>query len=156
MKATAKYLFDEDFSGDKPTITMVEHERRRADAESQAYRNGFAAAQAQAHADAEQRIAMALGRLADGLERVDRGLATIEARSQAKVDVPKLVPGVYTVTLELFYPTYKGGTAQKGEFKAISNELTYRVESAEKIVVVNPPPSSALRAAVGIGMGTRR
>jgi flagellar assembly protein FliH len=84
MKATAKYLFDEDFSGDKPTITMVEHERRRADAESQAYRTGFAAAQAQAHADAEQRIAMALGRLADGLERVDRGLATIEARLEAE------------------------------------------------------------------------
>ena len=34
MKATAKYLFDEDFAaGEKPTITMVEHERRRADAE---------------------------------------------------------------------------------------------------------------------------
>ena len=34
MKATAKYLFDEDFaSGEKPTITLIEHERRRADAE---------------------------------------------------------------------------------------------------------------------------
>ena len=34
MKATAKYLFDVDFAaGEKPTITMVEHERRRADAE---------------------------------------------------------------------------------------------------------------------------
>ena len=45
MKTTAKYLFDEDFSsGEKPTITLVEAERRRADAESQAYRNGFAAA----------------------------------------------------------------------------------------------------------------
>ena len=45
MKATAKYLFDEDFAaGEKaPTITLVEAERRRADAESQAYRNGFAA-----------------------------------------------------------------------------------------------------------------
>jgi flagellar assembly protein FliH len=81
MKATAKYLFDEDFaSGDRPTITMVEHERRRADAESQAYRNGFAAAQAQAHTDAEQRIAVALGRLADGLEQTDRSLAAIETR----------------------------------------------------------------------------
>ena len=49
MKATAKYLFDEDFAaGEKPTITLVEAERRRADAESQAYRNGFAAGQAQA------------------------------------------------------------------------------------------------------------
>ena len=32
MKAAAKYLFDESFaSGEKPTITMVEHERRRVD-----------------------------------------------------------------------------------------------------------------------------
>jgi flagellar assembly protein FliH len=47
MTTTAKYLFDEDFSGGaKPkTITLVEHERRRADAESVAYRNGFAAGQ---------------------------------------------------------------------------------------------------------------
>ena len=44
MKAAAKYLFDEDFaSGEKPTITMVEHERRRQDAESQAYRKGYTA-----------------------------------------------------------------------------------------------------------------
>ncbi len=82
-------------------------------------------------------------------------VATIEARSQTKVDVPKLVPGVYTVTLELFYPAYKGGAAQKGEFKAISNELTYRVESAEKIVVVNPPPV-AMQAALGMGIRARR
>ena len=34
MKTNAKYLFDEDFStGEKPTITLVEAERRRADAE---------------------------------------------------------------------------------------------------------------------------
>ena len=49
MTATAKYLFDEDFStGTKPTITPVEAERRRLDGESQAYRNGFAAGQTQA------------------------------------------------------------------------------------------------------------
>jgi hypothetical protein len=83
-------------------------------------------------------------------------VATIEARSQEKVEVPKAEPGVYTVTLELFYPAYKGGAAQKGEFKAISNVLTYRVESAEKIVVVNPPPSEALRAAVGMGLLARK
>ena len=34
MKAAAKYLFDEDFaSGEKPTITMVESQRRRVDAD---------------------------------------------------------------------------------------------------------------------------
>jgi hypothetical protein len=79
-------------------------------------------------------------------------VATIEARSRTAIDVPKLDPGDYRVTLEVFYPAYKGGTAQKGEFKAISNEVTYRVESAERIVEVHPPPSAALRAAVGMGI----
>jgi flagellar assembly protein FliH len=81
MKAAAKYLFDEDFAtGEKPTITMVEHERRRVDAESQAYRAGFAAAQAQALAEAEQRIAAALAVIGDTLERLSRGLHGVEAR----------------------------------------------------------------------------
>ncbi len=41
-EATAKYLFDEDFAaGEKPTITLVEPERRRADAELQAYRKAL-------------------------------------------------------------------------------------------------------------------
>jgi len=83
-------------------------------------------------------------------------VATIEARSRMKMDVPKLDPGVYSVTLELFYPAYKGGAAQKGQFKAISNELTYRVVSAEKIVVVLPPPNAALQMATGIGIRARR
>ena len=52
MKSTAKYMFDEDFaSGEKPTMTVVEDERRRVDAEAQAHRKGFAAGQAQAQAD---------------------------------------------------------------------------------------------------------
>jgi hypothetical protein len=83
-------------------------------------------------------------------------IATIEARSQSKIDVPKLDPGVCSVTLEVFYPAYKGGTAQKGEFKSISNELTYRVESADRIVEVNSPPPVALRAAVGMGIRGRK
>src|SRR6185437_7182649 len=72
MKATAKYLFDEDFAGgEKPTITLVEAERRRADAEGVAYRNGFAAGQA-------------LALIADGLSRIDRALAGIEARLETE------------------------------------------------------------------------
>jgi hypothetical protein len=94
-------------------------------------------------------------RLQFHVQQNGKTVATIEARSRSKVDVPKLDPGVYTVTLELFYPAYKGGAAQKGEFKAISNVLTYRVESAEKIVVVNPPPSPALGIVVGTGIGVR-
>ena len=81
MKATAKYLFDEDFaSGEKPTITMVEHERRRADAESQAYRSGFDAGQEQAKQEAAQRIAETLAVISDGLARLDGALTSIETR----------------------------------------------------------------------------
>jgi len=89
MKATAKYLFDEDFAtGEKPTISVVEAERRRADAESQAYRKGFAAAQAQAQDEAAQRIAAALAVIADGMARIERGLTGIEARLENEaVDV---------------------------------------------------------------------
>ena len=62
MKATAKYLFDEDFAtGEKPTITLVEAERRRADAESQAYRKGFAAGQRRRRPSPRSDIATALG-----------------------------------------------------------------------------------------------
>jgi flagellar assembly protein FliH len=81
MKATAKYLFDVDFAaGEKPTITMVEHERRRADAESQAYRQGFNAGEQQAHQEATKRMADALSVIADGLGRLDSALTAIETR----------------------------------------------------------------------------
>ena len=88
MKATAKYLFDEDFAArEKPTITLVEAERRRADAESQAHRAGFAAGLAQA-----QREALAV--IADGLERLHQALAGIEARLESEaVEVAVAVAG---------------------------------------------------------------
>ena len=85
MKATAKYMFDEDFaSGERPTITVVEAERRREDAESQAYRKGFAAGQAQAEGEAAQHAAAALTLIADGLTRLDRALTGIEARLETE------------------------------------------------------------------------
>ena len=81
MKATAKYLFDEDFAAsEKPTITLVEHERRRADAESIAHRNGFAAGHAQAQEEATRHIATTLDVVAGGLGRIENALKAIEAR----------------------------------------------------------------------------
>ena len=78
-------MFDEDFAtGEKPTITMVEHERRRADAESQAYRNGFTAGQEQAQQEAAQRMADALSVIADGLGRLDSALTAIETRLETE------------------------------------------------------------------------
>jgi flagellar assembly protein FliH len=95
MKATAKYLFDEDFAtGEKPTISVVEAERRRADAESTAYRNGFAAGQAKAQEDVAQRIAAALTVVADGMARIERGLTDIETRLENEaVEVAVAVGG---------------------------------------------------------------
>jgi flagellar assembly protein FliH len=85
MKATAKYLFDEDFaSGEKPTITLVEQERRRADAESLAYRKGFAAGEEQAQQEIAQRIAATLAVIGDGLTRLDGALGTIETRLETE------------------------------------------------------------------------
>src|SRR5690242_19538883 len=85
MKAAAKFLFDEDFgTGERPTITVVEAERRRADAESVAYRNGFAAGQAQAQGEANERIAAALAVIADGLSRIERALTGIETRLETE------------------------------------------------------------------------
>ena len=56
----------------------------------------------------------------------------VEARSQTQIDLPQKEAGTYAVVLELFYPGYKGGNAQKGEFKPISNVLTFKVEPGEK------------------------
>ena len=95
MANTAKYLFDEDFStGAKPTITLVEAERRRIDAESQAYRKGFAAGEAKAQGEAAQRAANALQLMADGLDKLYKALAGIEVRLETEaVEVAVAVAG---------------------------------------------------------------
>jgi len=85
MKSTAKYMFDEDFAtGERPTMTVVEAERRRLDAEAQAHRKGFAAGLAQAQNEAAQRASAALALIADGLERLDRALTGIETRLETE------------------------------------------------------------------------
>ena len=85
MKANAKFLFDTDFaSGERPTMSMAEHERRRADAESLAYRDGFAAGEAKAKAEAEERIVAALRLIGEAMERMSRGLDGVEARLETE------------------------------------------------------------------------
>ncbi|RDV03190.1 FliH/SctL family protein [Undibacter mobilis] len=85
MAAAAKFLFDEDFaSGEKPTITLVEAERRREDAESIAHRKGFDAGQTQARAEQNERIARALTMLAEQAMLLDGQLKDIEARLESE------------------------------------------------------------------------
>jgi hypothetical protein len=61
-----------------------------------------------------------------------KDLPVINARANPSVDLPHKEPGKYTVVLEAFYPTYKPGKQQRGQFKPISNSFTYRVEPGPK------------------------
>ena len=84
MSARAKFMFDVDFAaGSEParrTITPAVHEAALAEARATAYRDGVAAALAQS----EARAAVALERIAAGLEALARQLAAIEARLEAE------------------------------------------------------------------------
>src|SRR5579871_1885624 len=72
-------------------------------------------------------------------------VATVQARAHPAVDILQKMAGTYTVVLELFYPAYRGGTQQKGEFKPISNVVTFRIELGAKpndpvrVVFIEPP-----------------
>jgi len=65
-------------------------------------------------------------------------VSEVEARSRTAAD-PPAEPGDYTVVLELFYPAYKGGAAQKGEYKPVSNVLAIRVEAGPPVKVTPAP-----------------
>jgi len=129
MKLNTKFLFDEDFAGgQKPTITLVEHERRQADAESQAHRKGFAAGQAQAKTEAAERVANALTVIADGLERIERALNGIEARLETEaVEVAVAVAGKLAPELVAREPF--------AEISALATECFHQLVTAPRIVV---------------------
>ena len=129
MKLTAKYMFDEDFAtGSKPTITVVEAERRREDAEAQAHRKGFALGQAQARGEAEQRIAAALGVIGDGLSRLDQSLGGIEARLETEaVEVAVAVAAKLAPQLIAREPF--------AEISALANECFHQLVTAPHIVI---------------------
>ena len=129
MVSTAKFMFDEDFAtGTKPTITVVEAERRREDAEAQAHRKGFALGQAQARGEAEQRIAAALGLIADGLSRLDHALNGIEARLETEaVEVAVAVAAKLAPALIAREPF--------AEISALADECFTQLVSTPHIVV---------------------
>jgi flagellar assembly protein FliH len=91
MPTPAKFLFDHDFAAAaevKPSIPLPVHEAGLLDADAAGYRRGFAAAKAEILAEAEQRSAVALDRVATALAEVVRGLSGVEARLETEaVDV---------------------------------------------------------------------
>lgn len=129
MASTAKFMFDEDFAaGTKPTITVIEADRRRVDAEAQAYRKGFAAGQAQAHGEADQRIAAALGVIAEGFGRLDHALSGIETRLETEaVEVSVAVAAKLAPELVAREPF--------AEISALANECFHQLVAAPHVVV---------------------
>lgn len=129
MASTAKFMFDEDFAaGTKPTITVIEADRRRADAEAQAYRKGFAAGQTQAHGEADQRIAAALGVIAEGFGRLDHALSGIETRLETEaVEVSVAVAAKLAPELVAREPF--------AEISALANECFHQLVAAPHVVV---------------------
>ena len=69
-----------------------------------------------------------------------KSVTTIEARSNPNVEIPTATAGSFTIVLELFYPAYKGGTSQKGEFKPVSNVLAYKVDGGKITMIDLPTP----------------
>jgi flagellar assembly protein FliH len=87
MRATAKYLFDQDFGGGteaKPMVTLAEHTAKLAEAEATGYRNGMAVAAAQALADSGRLTSLAMERLASAFASLDLALHAVEAKLEAE------------------------------------------------------------------------
>ena len=92
MAAPAKFLFDVDFAApDKaraPAITPAEIAEKIAHAEAQAYRAGFDAAQREAKAEADRRMALALEQIGIAAATVAQRVAGIETKMETEaVDV---------------------------------------------------------------------
>ena len=84
MNSPAKFLFDTDFgTTDRNKAAMVplaDHTAGVAEADALGFRRGHAAAKA----EAEQRTAMALERIAVALAELNRGLAAVETRLETE------------------------------------------------------------------------
>jgi hypothetical protein len=90
-------------------------------------------------------------RLQFHVQKEGKSVAALNARPHLTAELPMLEPGLYTVALEVFYPGYRGGTAQKGEFRIISNLLTFRVDpgTPPKLTPVAVPPPTAIPLTAG-------
>jgi hypothetical protein len=90
-------------------------------------------------------------RLQYAIQRDGKPLEPIEARAGMTVDLPRKDAGTYTAVLELFHPSYKPGSAQKGQFKAISNVLAYKVLPGNQVQLLEAAPALMIQCGKGKG-----
>jgi flagellar assembly protein FliH len=92
MAAPAKFLFDMDFSApdrarEKPA-TPAEIAQKIAEAEARAYRDGYDAAQREAKAESDRRVAVALEGIGVSIQGIASRFANVETRMETEaVDV---------------------------------------------------------------------
>jgi len=87
MNAPTKFLFDMDFAGGadrKPSMSLVDHAQKLAEAEAAAHRRGYAQAQSDAAVESDRRVAAALERIADGIAEADKTLSAVETRLECE------------------------------------------------------------------------
>jgi flagellar assembly protein FliH len=88
VAAKAKFLFDLDLApgaaaAERP-VPPAEHAQKLAEAETQGFRDGFAAAEKEGTAVAARRTAVAFEQIGDALDRIARGLASVEQRIETE------------------------------------------------------------------------
>lgn len=87
MGAPAKFLFDDDFTAGNPArdgMTSAALAARLVEAEQKGFRNGFVAAQTEAAADTQRRLAAALERIASGIGTVASGFDDIALKMETE------------------------------------------------------------------------
>jgi flagellar assembly protein FliH len=88
MGAPAKFLFDVDFSAPdrsrERAATPAEIAARIAQAEAQAYRNGFDAGQRESHIQSERQIAAAFQQIGSSIQAIAAQLIEVENRLEAE------------------------------------------------------------------------
>jgi flagellar assembly protein FliH len=130
--AKAKFMFDLDLApgaaaAERP-IPAAEHVRKLAEAESQGFRDGFAAAEKEAIAAAERRTATAFEQIGDALDRIARGLATIERRIETEaIELAVAVARKLAPELVLREPF--------AEIAALANECFKQLAACPHVVV---------------------
>ncbi len=144
MAAPAKFLFDQDFAPNaevKPTVALAAHEATLTDAETAGYRRGYAAAKAEIIAEAEQRSAAALQRVAGKLEEVARGLSGVEARLETEaVDVAVAVAKKLAAALIQREPLAEIAALATDCFRNLvaAPHVVVRVSEAQQATVAKP------------------
>lgn len=104
MSGRVRFLFDTDFAlGDGPRqkpVAAAEHQAALEEAEARGYRQGLAAGKADTIADAEKRLAAAVGKAGTAIEALAKGLKGLEARMETEaVEVALAVANKLATTL---------------------------------------------------------